>query len=116
MFDVEHGITLHAMQGNRASTRGDLEVSWCFSSCGGNLGYILKLQRGWPFKTRVCSACQDSCLVVRDTLGFSSRLGRAIGTTLEVRRETQSTFPVSRGILGFLSIFKRIQALLLLKH
>ena len=56
MFDGEHGKTLHAMQGNRASSRGKGEVSWFFSSCGGNLGYILELRRRWPFKTRVCSA------------------------------------------------------------
>ena len=55
MFDVEHQIAQHAMQENRASSRGKGVVSWCFSSCGGNLGYIIQLQRGWPFKTRVCS-------------------------------------------------------------
>ena len=56
MFDWENEIALHAMQGNRASSRGKREVSWVFSSCGGNLGYILELQRGWPFETRVSSA------------------------------------------------------------
>ena len=35
----------------------------------------------------------------------------AIGTLLEVRLETQCPFPVSTVILGFLSIFKRSQAL-----
>ena len=53
---------------------------------------------------------EDSCLVVRDTSGFSSRLGRAIGMPLEVRRETQDPFPVATVILGFQSIFKRSQA------
>ena len=53
---------------------------------------------------------QDSCLVARDMLGFSSRLDRAIGTRLEVRWETQGPFPVATVILGFLSIFKRNQA------
>ena len=43
-------------------------------------------------------------------MGFSSRFGRAIGTPLEVRRETQGPFPVATGILGFLSIFKMSQA------
>ena len=43
MFDVGHGIALHAMQGNRASSRGEGEVSLFFSCCGGNLGYILEL-------------------------------------------------------------------------
>ena len=53
---------------------------------------------------------QDCSLVTRDTSGISLRLGRAIGTFLEVRREIQGPFPVSTGILGFLSIFKRSQA------
>ena len=56
MFDWEHGISLHAMQGNRAASHGKGEVSWFFSSYGGNLGYILELQRGWSFKILVCTA------------------------------------------------------------
>ena len=52
---------------------------------------------------------QDSCLVVRDTSGFSARLGRAIETPLEVRWETQGPYSVATEILGFLSIFKRSQ-------
>ena len=55
MFDWEQGIALHAMQGNWASPLGKELVSWVFSSCGGNLGYILDLWRGWPFETHVCS-------------------------------------------------------------
>ena len=51
-----------------------------------------------------------SCLVTRDTSGISLKLGRAIGTLLEVRWETQVPFPVATGILGFLSILKRSQA------
>ena len=56
MFDGEHGIALHAMQGNRTSSHGEGEVSWFLMSCSRNLGYILELRWGWPFKTRVCSA------------------------------------------------------------
>ena len=41
VFDWENAITLHAMQGNRASSRGEVEVSWVFSSCGRHVGYIL---------------------------------------------------------------------------
>ena len=44
------------MQGNWASSRGEGEVSWVFSSCGRHLVYILELWREWPFETRVCSA------------------------------------------------------------
>ena len=46
MFDWEHGIALHAIQENQASSRGEGDVSWFFSSCGGNLGYILELWQG----------------------------------------------------------------------
>ena len=67
---------------------------------------------GWdgPSKHVFVQRHQHPCLVARDTLGFSSRLGRAIGTTLEVRRNTQCPFPVATGLLRFLSIFKRSQA------
>ena len=51
LFDWEHGIALHAMQQNRVSSPGEGDVSWDFSSCGRNLGCILKLQEGWPFET-----------------------------------------------------------------
>ena len=54
---------------------------------------------------------QHSSLVARETLRFSSRLGRAIGMPLEVTQETQCPFPVSTVILVFLSIFKRMLAL-----
>ena len=53
---------------------------------------------------------QASCLVMRDTSGISSTLGRAKWTLLEVRRETQVTFLVATVILGFLSIFKKSRA------
>ena len=45
MFDWEHGIALHTMQGIRALTRAEGDVSWDFSSCSRTLGYILELQR-----------------------------------------------------------------------
>ena len=37
MLDGYHGIALPAMQGNGASSRGEGEVSWIFSSCGSTL-------------------------------------------------------------------------------
>ena len=43
MFDWENAIALHAMQGNQASSRGEGEVSWVFSSCSRHVGYILGL-------------------------------------------------------------------------
>ena len=56
MFDWEYMIALHAIQGNRASSPGEGDVSWDFSSCGRNLGYILQLHRGWPCETPLGSA------------------------------------------------------------
>ena len=55
MFDWENAIALHAMQWNRASSHGEGEVSWVFSSCGRNLGDILELRRGCPFEAGVCT-------------------------------------------------------------
>ena len=46
MFDWEHQIALHAMQGNRASSHGKGEVPGFFLSCEGNLGSILELPQG----------------------------------------------------------------------
>ena len=82
LFDGEYGIALHEMQENQASSHGEGEVSWFFTSCSGILGYILELRQGWTFKRLVCTLIQDSCLVTRDTSGISSRLGREIGTLL----------------------------------
>ena len=53
---LEHGTPQHEMQGNRASSCSEGEVSWIFSSCSRHLVYILELRRGWPFETQVCSA------------------------------------------------------------
>ena len=44
MFDWEHGIALHPMQGNLSSSPGEGEVSCVLSSYGRNLGYIFQLQ------------------------------------------------------------------------
>ena len=55
VFDWEHGTPQHEMQGNRALSCSDGEVSRVFSSCGRHLVYILKLRCGWPFETWVCS-------------------------------------------------------------
>ena len=51
MFDWEHGNALHPVQEVRALTPTEGDDSWDFSSCSRNLGYILELERGWPFET-----------------------------------------------------------------
>ena len=55
VFDWENAIALDTMQGNWASSRREWKVSWVFSSCGRNLGYILELRRGCPFEPGVGS-------------------------------------------------------------
>ena len=55
VFAWEHRIPMHPMQGIRASSAIEGDVSWDFSSCGRNLAYILESQRGWPFETPLCS-------------------------------------------------------------
>ena len=56
VFNWEYDIALHEMQGNQASSPSEGYVSWDFSSCGRNVGYILVLQRGKPLETTLCSA------------------------------------------------------------
>ena len=56
VFDWEDGSALHPKQGFRAFTHAEGDVSRDFSSCSGNLGYILELQWGWPFETPLGSA------------------------------------------------------------
>ena len=56
MFHWEYDIALHEMQINQASSHGVGYVSFDFSSYGAKLGYILELQRGWPFETPLCSS------------------------------------------------------------
>ena len=70
VFDWENAIALDTMQGNRALSRREGKVSWVFSSCGRNLGYILELQRGCPFETLVCSLKSGTCLGMRDHSGI----------------------------------------------
>ena len=75
----------------------------------GTCGIFSTYARDAPSKLVFVQRHQDSCLVSRESSEYSTKLGRAIGTPLKVRRETQGPFPVATGILGFLSIFKRSQ-------
>ena len=91
VFDGEHGISLHAMQGNKASSGSEGEVSRFFSRffsrCGGNLGYILELRRGWPFKALASSL----------TSGLLSNYEGHVRNLLEA---SQANTDVSRGEAG----------------
>ena len=97
------GITPHlAVRGKSHGFSRVAVGTWgIFSSYGGD----------GPSKLVFVQRRQDCSLVTRDTSGISLTLGRTIGMLLVVKRETQGPFPVSTEILGFLSIFKRSQAL-----
>ena len=68
-FDWEHGTPQHEMQGNRASSCGEGEVSCVFSRCGRHLVYILELRGDGNLKLGFVQRSQDSCLVMADTSG-----------------------------------------------
>ena len=69
MFYWVNAIALHAMQGNRASSRGRGEVSWVFWSCGRQVVYILEYGGDGHLKLGFVQRSQDSCLVMTDTPG-----------------------------------------------
>ena len=70
MFVWENKIALPAMQGNRASSRGEGKVSWVFSSCYRNLGYILDYGGDVHSKLEFVQRSQDTCLGMTDTSGI----------------------------------------------
>ena len=110
MFDWEHQIALHPMQGIRALTPAEEDVSWDFSSCSRNRGIFSSYSGDGQSKLHLVQRSQDSCLVRTDTSGSYTRFGRIIQTLMEVSWETKRPFLVSTEILGFLSIFKKCQA------
>ena len=67
----------------------------------GTWGIFLSYSGDGPSKLVFVLQHQDSAIVMRDTSGISSRLGREIGMLLDLRRETQDHIPVATGILGF---------------
>ena len=110
MFDLEHGIALHAMHGNQVSSHGNREVSWVFSSCGGNLRYILELWRGKPLETFVCLA-MSGLLYSYD--GHLRNLNYALQDNTDAsggEERDRVHFLVGTVILGFLSVLRKSQA------
>ena len=110
MFDWEHGIDLHAMQGIRASSPAEWDVSWDFSSCGRNPGYIIELHRGWPFETPLCSAKSGLLSRYDGHLRNLNYLCQDNADASGGELGDQASLLVSTEILGFLPIFKKSQA------
>ena len=110
VFVCVQGTPQHEMQGNRASSCGEGEVSWVFSSCGRRLVYILELRWEWTFETRVCSAKSGLLSSYDGHSGSKTMLSSKIQTLLEVSREAKRPLLVGTVILVFLSIFMKSQA------
>ena len=70
MFDWEYGITLHAMQGNRASFPSEEDVSYDFSNAAGTWGIFASYSGDGHSKLHFVQQSQDSCVVMRDTSGI----------------------------------------------
>ena len=110
MFDWEHGIALHEMQGieshlpTRWMSHGISRVS------AGTWGIFASYSGDGHSKLHIVQRNQDSCPVMMDTSGIYSRLVRIIQTLLELRCETKRPVLVSTEMLGFVSIFKKSQA------
>ena len=110
MFDLENAIALDTMQRNRDSSLREGKVSWVFSSCGRNMGYILELRWVCPFETGVCSVKSGHLSRYEGQLRNVNQRGRKILTLLEVKWEFRDLFLFDREILGFLTILKICQA------
>ena len=105
--EMESGIALEFLQGNRASicVEGGISRSfpicrrklWVPSSCDGDLRELLMVPMG----------SQESFRVVRGLSGFLSSRCRGIGPHLELRLEPQGSSPVLTWISGFLWSFNR---------
>ena len=89
----------------REKSHGFSQVAVC--TCG----IFSMYGRDDPSKLVFDQRRQDSCLVLSEKSGISSRLCRAVRMLHEVRLETKNTFLVATVILGFLSIFIKSQAL-----
>ena len=72
--------------------------------------YILEFGQDGHLKLGFVQRSQDSCLVITDTSGSYTMLGRKIQTLLEVSQEAKRPLLVGTFILVFLSIFTKSQA------
>ena len=116
-FKRERGVSLETLLWKRASSHIEGET-WFFLSWGRNLGVHLKLRRGSQVPACGCLREVRSVFQLRGSRrGFLSSRCWRIGPCLEFSRETQCSFPVASGILGFLSRFnKGVRPRLVLRH
>ena len=78
--------------------------------------YILELQRGWPFETRVCSAKSGLLSSYDGHLAKENYTWQENTDASGGEKEAKRSLLVGTVILVFLSIFTKSQACHLLKH
>ena len=102
VFDGEHGIALHAIEGNQSSSHGEWEVSCISRAVAGTCGTFSSYGREGHSKPVFDQRHHYSSIVTRNPSRISIMLGWAIQTLLEMRQETQGPILVAAVILGFL--------------
>ena len=85
MFDGEHGIALHAIEGNQSSSYGEWEVSCISRVVAGTWGTFSSYGGDGHSKPVFDQRHQDSRIVTRNPSRISITFGREIRTLLEVR-------------------------------
>ena len=76
------------MHWNWGSSLGEGEVTWFSLVAAGTRGIFSSYGGDEPSQLMFVEQHQDTCLVMSDTSGISSKFGRLIRTLLEVRNET----------------------------
>ena len=70
VFDWEHGIALHAMQGNRASFPSEGMSHTISRVAAGTWGIFSSYSGNYHSKLYFVQRSQDTCVVMRDTSGI----------------------------------------------
>ena len=106
--NTEHLSTQYSWIGPHLAVRGK---SYEFARvAAGTWGIFSSYGGDGDLKLGFVQRSQVSCLVMTDTSGRKTRLGRTIRTLLEVRWEAMCPILVGTVILVFLSIFTKSQA------
>ena len=110
IFDWGRGTPQHEMHGSRASSCSEGKSHEFSRVAEGTCGIFSSYSGDGHLKLGFVQRSQDSCLVMTDTSGSYTMLGRLIQTLMEVSQEAKCPLLVGTVILVFLSIFTKSQA------
>ena len=97
MFDWENAIALHAMHGNRASSRGEGEVSWVFSSCGRHVvdrGVVMEPMQRKLASSQIDFGYTEQFCIPEVTSVFFSSCDSVVGDFLEFNQANRGSLCV----------------------